>query len=258
MAGFILVGATAALCGQTSTRPASAPLSGELPPGTRAALAAVEDFTFHFDQPAFYAVVAAVQQSEQAPGFGQAPIVVADWRDLLERPNDFRGQVITIEGVVGAAKPPYTLVQRPDLGPLWQVELQRADQPLSCTVIFTEDASAIPVGARVRVTGYFVMVRRYHGRTRPQQAALLVAPGPSRISQAAGGVQSDGADWRWMLAALAAGVLLALWLFRRAAGRGRTDVRELRARGTAPVNLADDLAAWAQDEPEQCDSRGET
>ena len=223
----------------------------ELPEKVRAALADTQDFAFNFDQPGFYAVAAFVRGSPRSPGFAQVPLEVEDWRDLLERPRDFRGRPVTIEGRVGRNKAPYTLHGRPELGQVTQLELVRGDQPLACTVILTTPAADIPVGATVRVTGYFVMIRQYHGPSgRVQQAALVVAPGPSRIDLAAA---RRGAahltDWRWMAGAAVLGLVIAVVLVRRAGNARRREVCDLRASRAAPVNLADDLARWADREP---------
>lgn len=218
----------------------------ELSVAVRAALEHTRDFVFNYDQPGFYAVVAAVRQSPQSPGFVEVPLAVTDWRDFLERPGEFRGRVVTVSGVVGRRKDPYSLPAHPELGRLWQVELRRDDQPVTCTLILTEPAGDLPVGAALDVTGYFVMVRQYHGASgRVQQAALIVAPGPTVLSQAVPPRAESVLDWRWMLAAVVAGLLVTVWLLRWARHSGRRDMRTLTATHTSPVNLADDLAAWA-------------
>lgn len=234
-----------------SPGPADSGPAWELPEAVRAALANTQDFAFNFDQPGFYAVAAFVRGSPRSPGFAQVPLEVEDWRDLLERPSDFRGRPVTIEGRVGRNKDPYTLHVRPELGQVTQLELFRRDQPLACTVILTTPAADIPVGATVRVTGYFVMIRQYHGPAgRAQQAALVVAPGPSRIDLAAARRGAANlTDWRWMAGAAVLGLVIAVVLVRRAGRAARRDVRELRASRNAPVNLADDLARWADREP---------
>lgn len=234
-----------------SPGPANSGPAWELPEEVRAALADTRDFAFNFDQPGFYAVATFVRGSPRSPGFAQVPLEVEDWRDLLERPSDFRGRPVTIEGRVGRNKDPYTLHARPELGQVTQLELFRPDQPLACTVLLTTPAADVPVGATLRVTGYFVMIRQYHGPAgRVQQAALVVAPGPSRIDLAAarrGAVNL--ADWRWMAGAAVLGLVIAVVLVRRAGRAVRRDLRELRARRNAPVSLADDLARWADREP---------
>jgi len=241
---------------QPATAPASAPLltgpEAELPADVRAQLAAVQDFTVGFDVPAFYAVVAFVRSSPRAPGFAQTPVEVRDWRDLIERPNSLRGCPVTVEGRVGRNKDPWTVAGRPELGLLSQLELDRPDQPVTVTVICTQDVSDVPVGATVRVTGYFVLVREYLGASgRTQRGAVLVAPGPSEIARAV--ARSAGDDVRrhlwWLGGSVVAALLIAWILLRRAAGGvrygGWRDRARVRAAHAAPLNFADELARWA-------------
>lgn len=239
----------AVAAGQTSL-PATQSTGWELPDETRAALAQIRDLAFNFDQPGFYAVLDFVKHSPHSPGFRQEPIVVDDWRDLLERPSEFRGRPVTVEGVVGRNRS-YKLIGRPEFGDVWQLGIRRDDQPITCTLVFTENADDVALGSVLTTTGYFVMVRQYYDSSnRVQQAALLVAPGPSVVSRRAPpSATGTGMDWRWMVAAVALGLLVTLVLLRQA-GRDRGhDVRALRASHDAPVNLADDFESWAAGEP---------
>jgi hypothetical protein len=240
-AALALLGVAARGQDALSTAPAV-----ELPPDVQAALADVADFTLNFDQPGFYAVLRFVAHHPTPPGFAQPALEIDEWATLAERPADLRGRAVTVTGVVGRNKSPYTLNAAPDVGYVWQLELHAADQPLACTLILAEDAGDIPLGATVTVTGYFVMMRRYldaRGVARP--AALIVAPGPTTVSRAApqvGGVRP--VDWWWLGGALVVGLVVALVLMRRQGRRGRTDPATLHARKPAPMNLADDLAEW--------------
>lgn len=244
--GVVHVWATRPAVAQ-STQPATAGSAGwELPADVRAALAQTEDFAFNFDQPGFYAVLEQVKHSRFSPGHTQAPIEIEDWRDLLERPNEFRGRPVTVSGSIGRNKAPYTLPTHPELGPLWQIELRRPDQPLTCTLILTEDAADLPLNANVAVTGYFVMIRQYHGPSkRVHQSALLVAPGPTEVGKTVARPNAGKLDWEWMALAVLLGLIVTVVLLRRSGRRGRPDFRSLRARQEAPMNLADDLAEWA-------------
>ena len=231
----------------------------ELPERLVALLNDVEDFSYDFDLPAYYALFEFVQHSPQPPGFARKPIVVTDWRELIERPADFRGLPITVEGVVGRNKDPYTHNHHPELGKVWQVELRRHDQSTTCTVIFTSDVSDLPLGATIRVTGYFVKINRYPTKSgTPGLAALLVAPGPTEVSRPAP-AHERGLDWRWMTAAIVVALIVTAILLRRSGRVTRRDVHTLRARAPAPLNLADDLAEWAESEPPDADqdNRGE-
>jgi hypothetical protein len=208
-----------------------------------------EDFVADFDRPGFYAVLEHVAGHPHSPGHTQTPIEVRDWRVFMERPNSLRGCPVTIEGIVGRNKAPYVLPRAPHLGEITQLELHRPDQPLACTVIVPQDASDIPVQSTIRLTGYFVLVRQYPDRSGHEQyAALLITPGPTGISRIVPGPAEIDRRWIWILGAIVVGLLVAILLLRRASRTGRRDVRTLRAAHDAPARLAEDLAAWADEE----------
>lgn len=222
----------------------------ELPPDVLERLGRVADFSYDFDEPGYYALLGFVRASTRPPGSAYPPTVVADWRELVERPSDFRGLAVTIEGVVGRNKAPYMHGRHPELGQVWQVELSRPDQAPAFTVIFTSDVSDLPVGDTIRVTGYFVKVYRYPTRSQtPGLAALVVAPGPTVVSRPAPHSENAASlDWRWLTVAIVAALIATVILLRRSARGGRHDVTALRARQPAPLSLADDLEQWAQRE----------
>lgn len=222
----------------------------ELPESVRTELARIEDFSFSFSQPGFYAVLEAVRAARYPPGHESGAEHVADWRALLERPADFRGRAVTIEGVVGRNAPwRRTDDPGPQHDPVWQLELARDGQPIACTVVLTADASDVPIGATVTVTGYFVMVRQYYTAShRVAQAALLVGHAPTRISRPAPlGASSDSRRTLGLLAAIGAGLAIA-WVALRHAARRRRPEHEIHARHAAPLNLSQDLARWAQEQ----------
>lgn len=221
----------------------------ELPETIRGALSGTQDFAFNYDQPGFYAVMEFVKHSDRSPGFAQPPLVVEDWRDLVQRPSEFRGRPVTITGVVGRNKDSYTLPNHPHLGQLWQIELFQPRQPVACTVILTNRASDVPLGATITVTGYFVMIHQYYGQSgRAAQAALIIAPGPTGIEQRAL-VATTQTEWYWIVGAAVLGLIVTIILLRRSAATApRRDLHSLRASRDAPMNLSDDLANWAERE----------
>lgn len=249
--GLAALGAGAAAFAQS--RAASAPASSaahELPDGVLAALASVEDMSLRFDHAGFYALLRHVDETNEAPGTHEAPLLVDDWRALLERPGEFRGRAVTIEGTVGRSSSWRALVaQAADVGEVWQWELERTDQPLACTVVLTENASDIPLGATVRVTGYFVMIRQYYTRqNRPAPAALLVAHAPSSVRLPSppptGSAGFAPATAIGIGGATLVGVVIWVMLRRRSAAR--TDLHALRAESGAPLSLSTELADWAE------------
>jgi len=239
---------------QTAQLAASQP-ARELPEDVRAALEESDDFSFDFAQPGFYAVLQHLTTTREPPGHARGALEIDDWTVLLERPADFRGLPVTIEGVVGRNKPwRFEREEHRHLGTVWQLELWRRDQPIAATVILASDASDIPLGATIRVTGYFVMMRQYYSPTkRLRQAALLVAHGPTLVSQPVARTGTRPTS-NWIVGVLVAATaaMVVVWiLLRRSVGRTRKATQSLRASGPAPVSLADDLAAWATEETGQ-------
>jgi hypothetical protein len=238
-----------------TTRPAISQPSPELPENVRAALGEIQDFSFDFAYPGFYAVLEHLKTTSASPGHVRPPLEIDDWTVLLERPAEFRGLPVTIEGIVGRNTAwRFEQEEHRQLGTVWQLELWRPDQPIASTLILTGDATDIPLGATIRVTGYFVMIRQYYSQTKQvRQAALLVGRGPTLVSQpvARTGTRSNS---RWIIGLLVAATaaLLVTWiLLRRSVARSRRAAKTLRASHPAPVSLADDLAAWAAEESEQ-------
>ncbi|MBN2446210.1 MAG: hypothetical protein JXO22_05775 [Phycisphaerae bacterium] len=219
----------------------------ELPAEIRASLDEIEDFTPNFDHTGYYKVLAYVIASPEPPGFRYPPIEIDDWKILLDRPSEFRGLPITIEGWV-ERNTCYTHPQMPELGQVCQLELSRGRQPIRMTVICTTDASDIPLKAKVRVTGYFVKMRQL----KPGQfAGLIVTPGPKTVERDV--PTKASAPWNWIIGATAVGLVFGWVLLRRAVSvRRPLDPHMLRARHPASMNLADDLSEWAEDQaPEQ-------
>jgi hypothetical protein len=216
-------------------------------------LAQIDDFSFSYAQPGFYAVLERVKRTGLASLDTADPISITDWRDLLERSADFRGRTITVDGFVGrnTAWKPLDPAQH-SLGAVWELQLQRDDQPLICKCILIGDAGDIPIGARVQISGIYIMIQQYYSESKRQrQAALLVGVGPTTVSQDRPRSESATRDNTVaVVLALLTGLALAWFLLRRhLGGRAAVDHRELRAERAAPLHLADDLDAWArQDE----------
>lgn len=224
----------------------------ELPESVRTALAGIEDYSLNFDQPGFYALLEYMQSSTARPGRIIDPS--SDLRPMIERPSDFRGRPVIVEGTVGRNS---SWVRTNVAGdestnektrrPVWQLELTVRGAPVACTVILTEPADDIPIGATIRVTGYFVMMRSYYDRrNRLRQAALVVAQAPTLIAvrEARG---RGGLTARGMGIALGTVGLVLVWLFvRRRVGGARTAPVEPQATTPAPFSVADELQSWAR------------
>jgi hypothetical protein len=234
-----------ASCGAAMGQASQPVARDELPEHVRAALGTIEDYSLNFDQPGFYELLEHMQSSSARPGRTIEP--VDDLRAMIERPSDFRGRPVAIEGTIGRN----SSWRRTDAsgstgGAVWQLELTVPRAPVACTVILTEPADDIPVGATIRVTGYFVMMRSYYDRSdRLRQAALVVAHAPTLIAVSEAR-EARGWATRTTGIVLATVALVAVWLLvrRRVSGHDAT-VGEPRATAPAPFSVADELQSWA-------------
>lgn len=143
-----------------------------------ALLAAVEDYTLHFDDPAFYWLLRRVREVDLpgafAPRSGETPV---PWTFLAERPGEYRGRIVVVEGVVESCLA-YEVTPRdgPPLGRVFQLELSDAGAPRFFTVISAADERPIPLRSRVRARGYFLKMRQYRAAdARPGYSPLIVA-----------------------------------------------------------------------------------
>lgn len=230
------------------TPPATPPPASDLPAHVARALGEIRDFAFNFDHEGFYLLVDHVRTEPEPEPEAVHPI--DDWRVLLERPSEFRGRWVEIEGLVGRNRG-YTILRPGGVGtPVWQLELGgTAEQPIACTLVLTQPADDVPLGARIRAAGRFVMIRQYFDpANRPRPAALIVGRGPTMVWRAAPAqVRPPRANWTWVVAGLAAGLLVAWVLLRRAtASQPPSDPHGLHASRAAPMNLSQDLATWAE------------
>lgn len=225
-----------------SITPADPEGSATLPANLQQPLAKIEDFTYHFDQPGFYATVEHMKSADDDPA---TAIDINDWRTLVERPNDFRGRLVRIRGTVGRNKAPYKLESRPELGLLTQLELSQPTHGVSATVISTEDVGDIALGADAEFVGRFVMVRNFHtDNGRVGQAVLIVSPGPLSLSEpmptnAAAELPALG---KWLFLSAVAALVIVWILVKRANRMGSRTIFEQRAETDTVANLEDYLA----------------
>lgn len=238
---------------QPATQPATRP-AYDLPEAVRELLTGVEDFGPRFDQPGFVPLLAFVKHSGREVGFAHGALEIDDWRDVLRRPSDFRGAPITVEGVVGGNKNWHFVDprDRKRIGTVWQLQLGRDGQPLDCTVLLTSDATDIGLGSTIRVSGYFLMISEYLGKRKGDVGRSLVIVGrsPTMVSRVVPGTTKRESRFRWDYAvATVVGALLFAWMImRRTAKSGRTNLQMLHAGSRAPLNLADDLDEWVEQE----------
>lgn len=233
--------AVAAIVGwshEPSSGPASSP-SSISPVDVPALLAAVRDNTFNFDEPAFYWLV---DQARREPGAvaSSAPL---PWRFLLERPSEYRGRRVMIEGFVQSSLGYKILRNGVSFGHVCQTELADAGTRGLCTIVSTNDAQPAPLGARVRAVAWFLKVRQFKTTSGGVSTApLLVAhrleilAGPQALTQrmAARRTWTQPRD----LLMLATAVLAIVWLLLRRShpARMRTGRRRTVTRGNPPAD----------------------
>lgn len=220
----------------------------KLPAGVASELGKLQDFSFSYSQPGFYALIEQIKSS----GFSterESPLVIDRWTDLLERSADYRGRLITITGVIGRNSPWQLIDERYcDIGPVWELQLRSPQHPILCKCILLGDASDLPLGASVTVTGRFVMIQQYYGESkRLGHAALMIGIGPSVVIQSASAkptVESNTPSPAFLVT-VGGGLLVAFVIVRRAARPRATPLEAHRSPHPAPFSLADDLARWA-------------
>lgn len=222
--------------------------TSHLPEDVAGELGKLQDFSFSYSQPGFYKLLEYFKNSS-AIAEGEAPLAIDRWTDLLERSADYRGRLITITGTIGRNSPWQLLDERyRDIGPVWELQLRSPQHPILCKCILLGDASDLPLGASVTVTGRFVMIQQYYGESRRlNQAAVMMGIGPSVVIQRASAKPAIETNAQspafWIIGG--GGLLVALVIVRRAARPRATPLETGRSPHPAPFSLADDLARWA-------------
>jgi hypothetical protein len=212
----LAAGACCLLCGVSTAL--AAPPADELAEGRRL-LADVKDHVFSFDDEAFYWFCKHVRRSDapgdRALGEDEAP---TPWRFLLERPSDYRGQLVVIEGTL-LRKTSFEVPNRPGVGRLHQCELTSRGTRAVCTVILTDEPQGVPIHARVRGQAYFIKVRSFRTRHSGEGTGPLLV-GRGIIAVSGGGSRTvgfgpaleDAAPW---LAGATAVLAIAWYILRR-------------------------------------------
>ncbi|MCA9242894.1 MAG: hypothetical protein KDA32_02975 [Phycisphaerales bacterium] len=198
----------------------------KLPAKIQAQLADVRDFEFAYGNEAFFAVLRYVADRDTSlPVDAQ---LIDDWRALLERPADFRGEVVQIEGVV--RRNTGWRPKREDLHPIGEVselQLTRNGAPLICKAILTESNADLPIGATIQLSAVFVMIESYRGERTgdTRHAAILVGQAPHIVSAPTVAEPPAPRSNRSVLlvGAVIGGVGTAILIMARARGAGSSD-----------------------------------
>lgn len=209
----------------------------------------VRDNVFSFDDPAFYWFCSYVA-SDKADGAlaGKESPEALPWSMLLERPGDYRGKPVVIEGTLQTSRA-FDVTNREGLGRLYQCELSESGTRALCAVICTQEPSDVPLRSRVRVKGYFIKVRAFQNSAGETGAGpLIVAKNLHLLTPPATGIPGGGPAGsldRWLIPGIAVLALIWLWLRRaarqRSALRGTLPPSQSRTRATTGT---DDDFAW--------------
>jgi hypothetical protein len=188
----------------------------------QALLSDVRDGSFSFDEPAFYWLARRVKFADPDSAFDiTEDEVLVPWKYLLERPSDYRGQLVLIEGSLARKYAWTSQGLGYDLGQLHQAELFDPRSRGFCTVVCIEPLDNVPVNAWVRGKGYFLKVRQFQTADGAAgYAPLLVARRLAAVQQPIS--VTDSVRWstgRWGGLAWGATLLALLlggwWVLRR-------------------------------------------
>lgn len=238
-----------------TTQPAASEPAAELPAAIMQSLSEIEDFLLSVESEGYYALLEFVRNSGFDPGDKRGALEIADWQELLDRPKAYRGEPITIEGIVGRHRSwrirDAEILKR--IGTVWELDLRHTEfgYPISATVFLTGNADEIGIDSTIQITGYFVMVQQYPRSNKTLgQKIVLIAKGPTMVSRAAPPVPQvrDEKRWIWGGAAVMAALLVVWIIVRGSAKGGRTDIYGLSATRRASMDLSDDLEEWADED----------
>lgn len=186
----------------------------------------LRDGVFSFDDPAFYWFCRHVQRQPNKPNTSeadqQAPL---SWRFLMERPSDYRGKWVSVEGVLQSRVGfKVTGYGREDIGTLYQCELTERDTRSFCTVVAIDDPLTIPLHSRVQACGYFMKIRGYQTNDGVEgRGPLLVVRQLELVHPPAIGLPEGGflrnQETTWIV--IGVGLLAVVWLGLRRAIRSQ-------------------------------------
>ncbi|MBN2559428.1 MAG: hypothetical protein JXQ75_00670 [Phycisphaerae bacterium] len=246
--------ARAQQAGPTDTRPADTvpdETAADLAHGRRL-LEDVHDNVFSFDDPAFYWFCHYVKDHADPAVFSIDDLQTAvPWKFLAERPSDYRGRLVVIEGVL-LSRPVFEVsgFGRRGIGKLHQCELSEVGTRALCAVICVEDPGDVAIRSRVRAKGYFIKVRRYQTNAGEIGAGpLIVARRLELVRPPASSLVGLRTGWQRgrMCIAIATALLAIVWLVLRRGIRGAAPARAKRpSRGEDAVPSEDDFN-WLAD-----------
>ncbi len=233
---------------QPTALPTTRPPHDDLAEGRRL-LAEVRDHVFGFDDPAFYWFCRYLAPAAGEPtSRPDAPLT--PWRFLMERPSDYRGERIAVEGVL-QQRVAFTANNRLPGLTLYQSTLAVRDTRALATIVTIDDPGDIPLRSRVRADGFFIKVRSFATREGVAGTGPLIVARRLRVLDSpAGGM--TGAPWagtgvaRWLVGAT--GVLLIGWLGVRIWLRKIGPAKAQYGRAASAPRNSDDDFDWLTDD----------
>jgi|GEM_PF-1586000 len=140
----------------------------------RRLLADIEDYTFTFDHPGFYWMCGAVRSYPDLLNDEVCTDELTPWQYLLERPSDYRGRQVCIEGIILQVKDAFRIAERPELGTLYQIELGQIGSNAVATVVLTEKPPASNRKTHIRMSALFIKARRFQAADGGEGAGPLL------------------------------------------------------------------------------------
>ncbi len=217
-------------------------------------LSGVRDHVYSFDDPAFYWFCRHVRDDEDAERYvAHESEPATSWRFLMERPTDYRGQLVTIEGRL-LRRESFEVPNREGVGRLYQCEIGQSGTRAVCTAVLTSDPGDIPVQTPVVVRGYFIKVRAFQTLDGQSGAGPLVVS--QRLVQRS--TAASAADTtpevvaesltKWIGVGTVA--LLLVWIVMRRLMQ-REPQTHLERRPSARISGAADDFNWLVDSPQK-------
>jgi hypothetical protein len=173
-------------------------------------LAQVEDGTFSFDDEGFYWFCRYLRATKSALNDTSCDDAdVVPWQYLMERPSDYRGRIVCIEGRFLREQPAYEIPSRPEIGRLRQVDLGVPGSNAIATIVLVDAAPTTRKRALIRTRGFFIKVRAFQSASGAEGAGpLFVARSFEVLEAPAGGAASSGPiEGRHLLTGMAAMVV---------------------------------------------------
>lgn len=200
-----------------------------------ALLADIEDGEFSFDDEGFYWFCGFLREHPDALARTDCQGEdVVPWQYLMERPSDYRGRAVCIEGRFLREQPPYDVDTRPGVGRLRQVDMGVAGSNAIATLVLVDPPPKTPKRSLIRAHGFFIKVRSFRTEGGGEGAGPLFVARSFEILESAGGFAGTTSRWgsRDILTAMAATTVVLFFVV--------VFVRKRLATSATPMNSESD------------------